>query len=188
MTWTDFVKKVQNELRTGEKFFDLNVPFEQEHLLTRTIVVGLRTLFADSYDVRGNPAKLHYHVVYRNGDVEEDRQAWNSVRSEKWIQMHGVRYVPDILVRRRLDTSTDILPIEVKYIKKTASTQALATALGQSLVYSVRYPQSIAFVGVKRSIEWGRYRLNLSTQANEAALHKKLEQNGICLILREVGM
>jgi hypothetical protein len=96
--------------------------------------------------------------------------------------------VPDILIRRTLESPTNILPIEIKYIKKTASTQAIATAIGQSLIYSVLYPQSIVFVGVKPSIEWGSYKLNLSIRAREETLHKKLKQNGIRLILREVGV
>lgn len=188
MKWADFVSKVQNELKTGNRFFNFNIPFEEEHMLTREIALGLRKLFADSYNVKANSTKLYHHVVYRQGDVDQDRQAWKSVRSDKWILVHGVRYVPDILVRRTLDTSTNILPIEIKYVKKTASTQAIATAIGQSLVYSVIYPKSIVFVGVKQSIKWGRYKLNLSAQANEETLHRKLEQNGISLILREVGI
>ncbi len=188
MKWVDFVSKVQNELSTGKRFFEFDVPFEEEHLLTRAIALGLRRLFADSYSILANSAELHHHVVYRKGDAEEDKKAWNSVRPQKWIQVHGVRFVPDILIRRTVDISTDILPIEVKFVKKTASTQAIATAIGQSLIYSVRYPQSIVFVGLKRSIKWGRHKLNLSSQTNEEMLHRKLDQNGISFILREVGL
>ena len=101
MQWDNFVNKVQNELSAGNNFFDFDVPFEEEHQLTRATALGLRKLFAYSYNI-ANSTELHYHVVYRKGDTDQDRQAWNSVRSNKWILIHGVRFVPDILIRRSL--------------------------------------------------------------------------------------
>ena len=101
----------------------------------------------------------------------------------------GVRFVPDVLIRPTLSPVTEVLPIEVKFLQKASSaSQCVATAIGQG-AYTVRYPRSIVFVGVRRGLTKGRFALaNLSGVAgDEAKLRTLLDEKGVHLILREVG-
>ncbi len=163
--------------------------FAREQDLTRAIAVGLRRLFVDFY----GPASLsdiHHHVVYRQGDDERDHRAWTAAKPDKWITVHGLNFVPDVLIRRTLNPVTDVLPIEIKLVTTLACSQDVATAVGQALAYSVKYPQSIAFVGVRRGLTDGTHALtNKAGQSrNEATLHRRLRGLGVSLLFREVDV
>ena len=187
MRWIDFVNRVYSELEDGSRLFDFVQTFEREQQLTRMIALGLRTFFAESYDLPANSEALVYHVLYRQGDTDADKVAWNQSQVDKWISFQGVRFVPDILIRRKMNDPNLILPIEVKLIKDTGAGQGIATAIGQSFIYGLRYPQSIIFVGMNRSSERGRYHLNMLRQPPEEALYRKLQSIGIRMILRKLG-
>ncbi len=130
-------------------------------------------------------------MIARQGDEPEDHAAWKAAVLDKWILLHGVRFVPDVLIRPTLNPVTEVLPIEVKFVQKTSSaSQCIAMAIGQGLAYTVRYPHSIVFVGVQRGLTKGKFGLaNLSAGAgDEAKLRRSLEEKGVHLILREVGI
>ena len=187
--WATFVEHVESELATGERrYIQLDESFESEQALTTSIALGLRQLYLSTYQV-ASPAGIYAHVVYRKGSDPEDRAAWTSARDHKWTVLHGARFVPDILVRD-LGSKDNVLPIEVKLIKSLACSQDIATAIGQGLAYAVRYGRAIILVGVTRGLTKGRYGLdNLSPIGTlDEALHRRLENNGIRLIFREVGM
>jgi hypothetical protein len=187
MKWVDFVNCVYSELKDGSRLFDFVQSFGREQQLTRQVALGLRKFFAESYDLPVNSESLSYHVLYRQGDTHTDKLAWTQSQKDKWISFHGVRFVPDILIRRRLDDPYDILPIEVKLIKDTGSGQGIATAIGQSLIYGARYLQSIVFVGIIQSSGRGKYHIDIRRQRSEEILYKKLQDIGIRMILRELG-
>jgi len=187
MDWDRFKENVYIELSKGKPFFDFRGPFRDEHQLTAEIVLGLRKLFSSSYRKKRNSIDLHYHVVYRKGDSIHDKRAWKQAKSEKWIFFHGVRFVPDILVFENLNASRKVLPIEVKLIKRPGASQSIATAIGQSLIYNLTYPESLSFVGVKNSIKWGKYQLLTSANAEDNRLHTRLSRNKIRLVLKNVG-
>jgi hypothetical protein len=188
MEWNDFINKISFELSKGNDYFNFSEPSDDEHDLVKKMVLGLRRLIAESYGISHDSKKLHYHVVYRQGDNEEDKLAWNKIKDNKWIFFHDVRFVPDIMIFSHLEKPQSILPIEVKLIKNAGTAQAIATSIGQSLIYSSVYPESISFVGIKHSISWGRkYKLIPESVANDKMLHEKLLKNGIHLILRNVA-
>ncbi len=185
MEWVDFVNQVYFELKQGKTLFSFGRPLEKEQDLTKEIVKGLRKFVIDNQSVQFK--ELPYYVLSRQGETPEERLAWNQCQSEKWILFHGVRFVPDILIRRTLDDTENILPIEVKLIKDAGSGQGIATAIGQSLIYGVRYPQTIMFVGIKRSIKWGKYQLSPLSRPVDIEVYRRLGSIGIRLVLREVG-
>ena len=189
--WPDFVRQVESELETGKRgHLSLDEPFDRESDLTRAIVHGLRRLFAEFYGNGSTNAAIHHHVIARQGQESEDHLAWKAAVRDKWILLHGVRFVPDVLIRPTLSPVTEVLPIEVKFIQKASSaSQCVATAIGQGLAYTVRYPRSIVFVGVQRGLTKGRFALaNLSGVAgDEAKLRTSLDEKGVHFILREVG-
>jgi len=191
MEWNQFILRVRQQLETANFSGD----FPKEHPLTRAIALGLRPLFAESFGV-SDEQDLHYHVVYRDGDEDEDRKAWTLIQKVKWVNVLGMDFVPDVLViRGRLRTATDdpisVLPIEVKLAKQRAFSAEFARAVGQCLVYSVRYQPSILFVGVQPGVIYGTRGLRNVTAANETVEDRKfrerLEQHGIALIFRDVG-
>ena len=183
--WSDFVLQVQDELSTGRRgYLNLDEAFAKERDLTKAIVSGLRRLFKESYPGSDSPkTKIHHHVTARQGDDPEDHRAWKAAMCDKWILVHGVRFVPDILIRPTLNPVTEVLPIEIKLVQKPSASQAVATAIGQCFAYSTRYPRSIVFVGVQRGQKKGKFGLtNLSAQSgDEATLRCKLDENGVCL-------
>lgn len=187
MKWIDFVNRVYSELQNGSRLFDFTQTFEREQQLTREMALGLRKFFVESYDLQITSEALPYHVLYRQGDTPIDKLAWSQSQTDKWISFHGVRFVPDILIRRSLDDPNDILPIEVKLIKNNGSGQGIATAIGQSLIYSIKYPQSIVFIGIIPSTERSKYQLNIQRQNSEEIFYKKLQGIGTRMILRELG-
>jgi len=187
MKWDDFVNKACFELSDGNEYFNFDGQFEKEQDLTQTIVFGLRKLFAISYGIKNDSKDLYHHIVYRQGDSDEDNIAWKKIKNDKWIFFHGARFVPDILMFRETDNSKYILPVEVKLITKPGSAQGIATSIGQTYIYNSRYPESISFVGIKRSIKWGKYKLVSTIKPSDKILHDTLLNNKIRLIMRDVG-
>ena len=101
-----------------------------------------------------------------------------------------MRFVPDVLIRPTLDPVTEVLPIEIKFVQEASSaSQCVATAIGQGFAYTVRYPRAIVFIGLQRGLTKGKYGLaDLSGRADdERKLRRSLEENGVHLIMREVG-
>ena len=175
--WRTFLDRVREDLST----VDLAGPFDKEHELTKAIALRVRSVFAKENGIPYDSLQLHHHVVYRNGDVEEDHKAWHAAQRDKWIALYGLNFVPDVMIRT-LDDSPQILPIEVKLVRDEAWSSDLSKAIGQSLIYSLAYRQSIAFIGVQRSLK-----VNLAGQPDDKRLTSALEGLGISLILREVG-
>jgi hypothetical protein len=189
-SWPAFVRRVQNELSTSKRgFLNLDVPFAREQDLTRVIALGLRSLFIDFYGLASSP-DVHHHVVYRQGDEHKDRGAWTAAKPDKWITVHGLNFVPDVLIRRTLNPVTDVLPIEIKLITKVACSQDVATAVGQAFAHSIKHPQSIAFVGVRRGLIDATHPLTnrAGHSRNEAILHRRLQGHGVSLLIREVDV
>lgn len=187
MEWSDFANHVYHELGKGNALFNFHQPFQKEQELTRQLGIGLRKLFAESYGLPVTYDALSYHVIFRDGDTQKDKDAWKKSKSDKWIPFHGVRFVPDFLIRRNINDPNDILPIEVKLIKNAGSGQGIATAIGQSLIYCSRYPQSIIFIGITKPSRKRKYSLSLQRDHSENIIYERLHENGVRMILREVG-
>ena len=184
--WINFVDEVSKALRGWGAYLPLNETYPNENALTCSIGAGLRRLFCEHLPV--DPDKqLEHHVTFRNGPTTADHRAWKEAQPDKWVCVHGVQFVPDVLVRRTLQPVTDVLPIEVKLVTSPNASQALATAIGQCFAYRTRYPQAILFIGVQPGVLQAGTGLRLSGDDSERCLHETLTQNGISLIMREVG-
>ncbi len=187
--WESFVASVEHHLR---HVLELSgSALDNEHDLVERIALDLRErLF---YAV--SPEEHPYHVVYRDGRTEDDRKAWRLAKKVKWLRLHGLDFVPDVIISRqsvRTLTAGDdktILPIEVKLVKKASCSNEIARGVGQCLAYNTRYPQSILFVGVNPG-SYGRKR-GLQPTAKDGDDEKKfnarLRQQGVALIFRDVG-
>jgi hypothetical protein len=183
MNWHEFVDKCYNALKSESHHISFESSFNKEQDLTSHIVLGLRHLFADCFCLSPADKGLYYHVIYRQGDSDHDRIAWNKSKASKWILYHGVRFVPDILIFH----NDNVLPIEVKLIKRAGSAQSIATSIGQALIYSSIYSESFAFIGIKRSIKWGQYKLRFAISKEDELFYQRLSKNNVRLILREVN-
>jgi hypothetical protein len=183
MEWSDFVDTICDELIKGHRFSDYRRPIENEQALTRIIADGLRKFVASS----DNPDEVYHMVTYRESDTEREKNAYSQAKEDRWVFFHDVFFAPDILIRREPGKKSGILPIEVKLITEKGPSQAIATAIGQSLIYGTKYHQSIVFLGVLRSAKWGKYRLRIPSNSQEKHLYKVLKERGIRVILREVG-
>lgn len=186
--WGGFVAAVRTALQgLDEGCLSLDRPFQREQDCTAAIALGLRELFARHYpDVPDDPS----HVVAREGLSEADRRSWKEAVADKWIDVHGVRFVPDVLIRHRVGDTLLVLPIEVKFIRKSAgASQAMATAIGQAVAYVTRYPEAIVFIGVQRGLGKGRRakRRLIEEGDVERKLKALLGQQNIHIIIREVG-
>jgi len=190
--WAEFVNRVRKQLETGDDMYRYHgqKPFDDEYALTRAVALSLRDHFSQSFGVPADSRQIHHHVVYRDGDKPEDRLAWKAAKPYKWVVVQGLRFVPDVLVRRTLDSADNVLPIEVKLVKGRACSQSIATAIGQCLAYGVQYPQSILFVGVKHGAMHGKSGLaTLTAQTREdKALRRTLADKGISVIFRDVDV
>lgn len=180
MLWQDFIDKFSHSLQTEQIF--TGETFELEHELTRHLVLYLRKLYSEYFNISPDDEILYYSVIYRKGDTEHDKRAWKKAKASKWIMCHGVRFVPDILIFY----DDNVLPIEVKLIKESGSAQAVATAIGQAVIYNSVYPEALVFIGIKKSIEWGRYKLRSNIDKEDELFHEKLSEKNVRLIMREV--
>jgi hypothetical protein len=187
MKWVDFVGSVYNELIRGNLFSDFRRHIEDEQTLTRTIAIGLRNLYASSFNLPVDSDDLYQRVTYRKGDTEKDKKAYSRAKDDRWIFFHDVFFAPDILIRRESGGITYILPIEVKLITVKSLSQSVASAIGQSLIYAIKHHPSIVFLGVLRSAKWGKYRFRISLNSKEKAFYDFLNMSGVRAIIREVG-
>jgi hypothetical protein len=183
------VERVRSTLSGDNAHIDFSAPFVSEQALTEAIALGLRRVFSESFGVPATSPDLCHYVVYRKGGTEEDKVAWHKAQPDKWIVVQGRNFVPDVLIRRPLENPTEFLPIEAKLLKRQGYSQGLATAIGQSLIYRTRYPQSIMFVGVTRgAIECANGIVDFESCTKEdKALRKTLKNAGVSLIIRPVG-
>jgi hypothetical protein len=187
MKWAVFVNSVCNELIKGNIFSDFRCHFEDEQALTHTIAIGLRKLFASSFSLPVDSDDLYHNVTYRKGNTEKDKRAYSLAKDDRWVFFHDVFFAPDILIRRESGGKSYILPIEVKLITEKSPSQSIATAIGQSLIYTAKYPQSIVFLGVLRSTKGGKYRFRISRNSGEQGFYDVLKARGVRAVIREVG-
>jgi hypothetical protein len=83
--------------------------------------------------------------------------------------------LPDILIRRTLDTPTNILPIEIKYIRKQHQPKPLQRRL-VNLSFTVWYILSLLSLWLLNHSLNGKVQIDLSIQANEEKLRGKLAE------------
>ena len=189
MEWSIFIEKIYDELQSGEVFNDFRHPIKSEQDLTEITALRLRNIFAESYGLSLNSDILIKHVTFRKGPTEKDKKAYRNAKKDRWVFFHDVFYAPDILVQDP-NSKSNILPIEVKLIKgeKQSPSQSIATAIGQALIYTTKYPHSIVFLGVLRSAKWGRYKFRTSPNKTETSFYSKLRNLNVKVLVREVGM
>lgn len=187
LAWTEFVRRVQDELSADNSCIDFHASFESEHALNEHIVMGLRDLFRAHYPLERT---IHDHVLYRNGREAEDRRAWHDALPRKYVVLHGLRFVPDVLIQRSFtEGCRDVLPVDIKLLTKPSCSQPLATAIGQSLIYSLHHSRAILFVAVNRGVMGRRRGISddLGRSGVFGLLKQRLQSTEVCLILREVG-
>lgn len=94
------------------------------------------------------------------------------------LTLLGTRFWPDVEIS---DGTTPIAAIEVKLIRsRQPASKAIAEAIGQSIIYSIRYPRVFAFV-----VHYGRS--NDRYHDEDAELEKRLSPFNVELILRRVS-
>jgi hypothetical protein len=59
--------------------------------------------------------------------------------------------------------------------------------IGQAIIYSSTFPQALVFIGIKRSIKWGRYKLRSAISKKDELLYQRLSENNVRLLMREVN-
>ena len=189
MEWSNFIEKVYEELQSGEAFDNFHHLIKSEQNLTEMIALRLRNIFAEVYRLPHNSDLLIKHVTFRKGPTEQDKKAYRNAKTNRWVFFHDVFYAPDILIQD-LKLNANILPIEVKLIKgeKQSPSQSIATAIGQALIYTTKYPHSIVFVGVLRSAQWGKYKFRESPNEIENGFYNKLRNLNVRVLVREVGL
>ena len=98
-------------------------------------------------------------------------------------------YAPDIIIKD-LTNHNNILPVEVKLIKgqNQSPSQSLATAIGQALIYTTKFPISLVLIGVLRSAQWRRYQFRVRPNDIEEKFYSNLKTAGIKTVIREVGI
>jgi hypothetical protein len=189
MEWPDFIEMIYEELRGGDAFDDFRHQIKNEQNLTEITALKLRSIFSEVYGLPYNSDLLINHVTFRKGPTEEDKKAYRKAKRNRWVFFHDVFYAPDILIQD-LNSNTNILPIEVKLIKgeKQSPSQSIATAIGQALIYTTKYPHSIVFLGVLRSAQWGRYKFRTRPNEIESKFYNKLNNLNVRVLVREVGL
>jgi hypothetical protein len=91
------------------------------------------------------------------------------------LKLLGTSYWPDVEIA---DGNEGLVAIEVKLIRpRQATSKAMAEAVGQALIYSVRYPRVFAFI-----LNYGRSDNNLHDE--DTGLTDRLLSLSIGLILR----
>ena len=91
------------------------------------------------------------------------------------LTLLGTRFWPDIEIRAG---TTAVAAIEVKLIRDGhPASKAIAEAIGQSLIYSIRHPRVFTFV-----VHYGRS--NYRYHDDDAELTKRLSHLNVELILR----
>ncbi|HXH22404.1 MAG TPA: hypothetical protein VNN10_10260 [Dehalococcoidia bacterium] len=94
------------------------------------------------------------------------------------LSLLGTRFWPDVEIRAG---TTAVAAIEVKLIRQGhPASKAIAEAVGQSLIYSIRYPRVFTFV-----VHYGRS--DLRYHDDDAELAKRLSRLNVELILRRTS-
>ncbi len=189
MEWLSFIDTIYSELEDGKIFSDFCLPIENEQDLTNITAIEIRKLYAQQYGIPENSKFLYDYVTFRKGPTEQDRKAYRKAKENRWVFFHDVFYAPDILIRD-LNSNSNILPIEVKLIKgeKQSPSQSIATALGQALIYTTKYPHAIVFIGVLRSSQWGRYKFRIDPNEIEDNFYNQIRNMNVKVLVREVGL
>ena len=158
MEWLTFIDRVHDELVSGNLFNDFRVPISKEQNLTEVAWIGLRKLYGETFNLPIGSNKLADFVSFRQGPTDKDRKAYKNAKKDRWVFFHDVFYAPDIIIKD-LNNHNNILPAEVKLIKgkNQSPSQSIATAIGQALIYTTKFPISLVLIGVLRSAQWGRY-------------------------------
>jgi hypothetical protein len=86
--WLEFIDKVYLELKEGDHFSDIRVPLKNEQALTRTLALGLGTIFASSYGMSIKDQLLFDCVTYRQGDTKREKEAYSKAKDDRWIFFH----------------------------------------------------------------------------------------------------
>ena len=72
-------------------------------------------------------------------------------------------------------------------MSEKSPSQSIATAIGQAIMYAGKYGQSIVFLGVRRSVKWGKYQFRIEPHEQEAKVYDGLGAMGVRVVIREVG-
>jgi hypothetical protein len=72
--------------------------------------------------------------------------------------------------------------------KKQSPSQSIATAIGQALIYTTKFPISLLLIGVLRSAQWGKYPFRLEPNHLENQFYANLEKTGIKTVIQGVGV
>ncbi len=91
------------------------------------------------------------------------------------VNLFGTSFWPDIEIR---SADKPLIAIEVKYVRPDkSSSKAIAEAIGQSLIYTLRCSAVITFI-----LHAGKY--NAKLVGYDDQMHQRLRSNGIELVLR----
>lgn len=189
MKWPAFINKIYHELQRGEVFGDFRHPIENEQDLTEVTALCIRKIMAESYDLCKNSETLIKNVTFRQGPTEKDKKAYSKAKKDRWVFFHDVFFAPDIMIQDPLSPQ-NFLPIEVKLLKggKRSPSPSIATAIGQSLIYTTKHPHAIVLLGVLRSAEWGRYKFRDEPNKIENKFYNELNAMNIKVLIRKVGL
>ena len=109
--WDDFVADALDWMRDAP-IRDEAGGFSDEEALTLYLATGLREVFRGHFGLTSRSVSLCDHVVFRNGPTPEDQRAWTACIENKRIPVHGIDYVPDILIRLAPGQQRPVLPLE----------------------------------------------------------------------------
>jgi hypothetical protein len=99
MEWLTFINRVRDELVSGKLFNDFRVPIAKEQDLTEVAGIGLRKLYADTFNLSPNSDELLDHVSFRQGPTDKDKLAYKKAKKDRWVFFHDVFYAPDIIIK-----------------------------------------------------------------------------------------
>ena len=183
--WETFVANAVDWLRGASLSHGAGQGFPDEQALTQYLALGLRKEFMEHFGLEADSAALPGHIPFRDGPTPEDKAAWAASQDDKWIAVHGVNFVPDILIRQTPGKSGPVLPVEVKLLK-TSGGQGFATAIGQALIYSARYGRAVIFVGVETEASTDKKPFSLEPGPVGEKLMARLAEEGVTVIVRDV--
>ena len=183
--WKTFVINAVDWLRGASLSHGAVQGFLDEQALTQYLALGLRKEFIEHFGLEADSAALPDHIPFRDGPTPEDKAAWAACQDDKWIAVHGVNFVPDILVRQTPGKPGSVLPVEVKLLK-TSGGQGFATAIGQALIYSARYGRAVIFVGVETEASPDKKPFSLEPGPVGEKLMARLAEEGVTVIVRDV--
>ena len=186
MKWSVFLHRIHNEFLNGEAFNDFRHSIVTEQDLTTFSALRIREIMAKSYGLKKNSKTLIENVTFRSGQTAEDKKAYSKAKQDRWVFIHDVFAAPDIMIQDPLSPK-NFLPIEIKLLKGKGSCQAMATAIGQSLIYNTKYPYTLVFLGVLRSAKWGKYKFRCEANEDEIHFYNTLKTMNVDVITRMVG-